>query len=394
MIKILFILMCLTISDASAEKISFSIGDGNATASVKAEEAKLYNFSDKLIEAATNCSVYHEDFTLANPELSNFGAMFGGAKFEVLVDINGTKDDKCEFDITQHIAGIGGQKYICAIDKKTQEELLEAMKSRSTEIVTQTFTTYSETDVMGNTGKLPVEQTVTDTIFNVTISKIFGNYCSIKEIKSTREEQEQSFYNMLKFSDKFIGSLKTCSPDKEEFTFVVMYDYAKIIGKKDQICHIQTSDFDIYAPNDMLSELTGFDKLYSLLEDKDNYQYKAFENYSLSSVLSFINNCKESPNNGLSTNSFMDAYKKITSISASHNDENCTLNIINKLEINGVQDDYSIVCNISDKNRDIILEKYSTLLNSDSNDNDEEIRKAGRTILASLVKSNLCQRVF
>lgn len=389
MLKLLFYTSLLAImsTNAKAQSYNISFDSSSTTSTYTSTKGTLYNFSKDLINAATNCTPYHEDFSNSNPNISNIGTIFGGTKYQVLIDIKGLKDNNCEFEITQNLKGLGGSKYICSITPETQAELLSAMKNRSTELVTETYTTYGTMTSEGITEKFPISQTETDTISKITIRKILAKNCEIEEITPTEEETIETQDNMLKFPNNFISSLNSCTPDKHDFSFFMFSTTIEIIGSKDQTCQVQTPEFNFYIPNNLISDITGLDKLYALSADNNIAKYRAFENYSHSSILLSIDKCE---GNGVSTETFGENNQITKSITGLKIDNTCTLKLTNILKTNDTKKDYSLTCKISENNRNKILSKYQHIL--DDKAKSEERLKAGKSILKSLIKHNLCSK--
>ena len=389
--KILFgiLLSCIVSYNVFADtSVNVEISGQNVQSSVEKDEVTLYNFSDSLLTAVQDCSPYQEDFTDTNPNLKSIGQIFGGADFEVLINIKGFDNEMCNFVITQKFSGIGGTENVCSVDKEILSQIVSAMKNRSTELITETFTTQSTiTDDGGNVlDTSEVNNTVTGSAFDIMLTKVMGNHCQIKELEPTQEEQEETQEQMLGFSEEFIDSLKTCTPNKEEKSMLFMTTEAEIVGKKEDLCHIQTSDFNFYIPKDKVAELTGFDKLYELVSDEKIAQYRIIKHYSLSSILPMIQKCsqKRYSSKGISTLEKMDKIKIEKSVTTQYDNGNCTLNIVNKLTVDNTLKDYSITCLISDENLNAITTNFAI------SGDDEENEQIGKQILDVLATNKLC----
>ncbi|MBE6452949.1 MAG: hypothetical protein E7012_05635 [Alphaproteobacteria bacterium] len=362
--------------------------DDNINTATTAKEVRLYNFSDELLTSATNCTPYKEDFTANNPKLKNIGNIFGGTDFQIIVEIKGFQDEMCHFVITQNMAGFGGTKNLCSIDKKTLSDIVKAMKDKSPTPITETFTTKiqitDENDKIFDTAE--VQNTVTGSAFDIMFSKVQGNYCQLEEIPPQQEESELAQEKITGFSDKFITSLKNCSPDKEHKNILFVSIEAEIIGKKDSLCHVRTPDFNFYLSEDQIINIKSFDDLYEFGNNEKIAKYRIIDNYDLTSVFPAIHDCqqKKSANQGqYTTNSFGNIQKE-KSVSAEYNDNKCILKLINKLTINEKITDYGLKCYVSNKNCDIIVSQYS------SKENSSDI---GKEILKALIKNKLCGKL-
>lgn len=388
--KILFlvtILSFISINTHAEISANISIEENRYKTTIKKDKVTLYNFSDALIDAASNCFPYQEDFTINNPSLKNLGKIFGNADFQVLIDIKGFNNDKCEFTVTQKFLGMNNTENNCSVDKEMQEQIIKAMKNKSTKLMTETFITKPKTmNIYGeiiNTGE--AENTMTDGIFNITLSKVLGNYCISKYVEPTEEEKKSAKEKMLQFSDNFISSLQSCSPNKEEISMMFLKLNAEIIGKKDYKCQLRTENFDFYIPKENLKEITDFEKLYSLVTDENIAKYRALENYSLSSIYKNIKDCGQNKiGRGHYSSSYGDIYKVEKSISSEFKNNECSLKILNKITIKDKTTNYSIQCDISDTEKNNIISLFAS-----EEDKDEYIR--GKNILKYLVKNKLCK---
>ena len=386
--KILFlilIILFIPISIYAQISIEYSLNETSVT--TKKEDAVLYNFSNDLLSATYKCTPYKEDFTKNNPHLSNLGKMFG-TDFQVHIDIKGIKNNKCEFTVTQKFLGFGGTEYICTIDEQAQNLIIDAMKSKSTELLTETFTT--KTMMMEENGDITdygeSKKTMTDTLFNITLSKILGNHCIIKEVIPSEEEKNIAEEKSFQFSNEFISALQTCSPYSDDKDNVVKFSDIKIIGNKNVYCHVRSENFDFFIPNEKLKEITNLKKLHDLIYDKNTAKYRVLENYSLSNIYKTIEDCNKKNNFSFSHNSsFEDYYNIDRSISVEYKNNECLLKILNKLTIKNEITDYSIECKISDEEYNKIITDYKP-----KNNNYYE---QGKNILKKLIKNKSCKLI-
>ena len=332
--------------------------------------------------------LYREDFTENNPDLKKIGDMFGSADFQVFIDIRGWNKGMCDFVITQKIVGFEGTQNVCSVDKEVLSEIVEAMKDRSKELKTETFFTKSQ--VVDENGKVldsyVVKNTVVGSSFDIVYSKVVGNYCEVKEVNPSIEEQEEIKEKTMDFSDKFKLSLKECLPDEERRNVLFLSFEAKIMGKKDDKCHIRTNDFDFYLSKEQVVEIGGFDELYKLINDKKSSRYRVFENYYLSEFFGAMKHCIEKSdfNSGVYEDGLFGDVKIKKSIEAKYVENKCVLRFMNRLMIENEAKDYSLKCVLSDKNRDVIISKYGL---------GRYDEKKAKTILVNLIKKKICKRV-
>ena len=381
----LFVGLCL--HNANAQTITLEMGKDTSVTS-KDNEVKLYNFSNELLNSVENCLLYREDFTENNPDLKKIGDMFGSADFQVFIDIRGWNKGMCDFVITQKIVGFEGTQNVCSVDKEVLSEIVEAMKDRSKELKTETFFTKSQ--VVDENGKVldsyVVKNTVVGSSFDIVYSKVVGNYCEVKEVNPSIEEQEEIKEKTMDFSDKFKLSLKECLPDEERRNVLFLSFEAKIMGKKDDKCHIRTNDFDFYLSKEQVVEIGGFDELYKLINDKKSSRYRVLENYYLSEFFGAMKHCSEKSdfNSGVYEDGLFGDVKIKKSIEAKYVENKCVLRFMNRLMIENEAKDYSLKCVLSDKNRDVIISKYGL---------GRYDEKKAKTILVNLIKKKICKRV-
>lgn len=367
-------LLCCLFWGHSVQSAEFQFSLDGDEMIQKASAVRLYNFSDKLIESAENCTPYLEDFTAQNPELRELGAVLGGLELQVMVDVQGQKDNKCLFSISQVLKGMGGTKYICSIDEEQRKELVRAMKSRSTELLTETYTSYmiSENQIENTVEKIPVETTMTDGLFNITMAKIMANSCDTEEYIPTEEEQQSAQDNFNKFSDYFKESLKMCTPDIEERTFFFISVKAEILGKKGDRCLVRYDAFDLLVSKEMADELSGFDDLDELIKKSDVAEYNKKSDYETVGLLFEIKNCYANQNNNLrgnflsknpTTKSFSSgSIKIIQGLSFEYKNSQCVVKLNNKVEIDNLVQDYGLSCLVKEDVWRNIQEKYADIL--------------------------------
>ena len=188
-------------SSANATSIQIDLSGTTASATTKTEEVKLYNFSPELINAAQSCSPYEENFNKNNPELNKSIPFLGKQKMDITINI-------------AEIPGMMTFLYDCAISPDLQKELVAAMQDRSTTPITETFTTYMTSSYNGETQKTPMQQTMTDSKFNVTWAKTIAESCETVEQEPTQEEQQALKDSFNNLSESFQTSLQNCQKDK------------------------------------------------------------------------------------------------------------------------------------------------------------------------------------
>lgn len=288
-IGLISIIFSTTVSAISGE-FSFSSDTDSQTMTMQNDEATLYNFSDNLVAAAENCQSYSENFTDFNPDLKEVGAIFGNTDFEILVDIKGLSEDLCKFDVTQKIMGSRIINH-CSVNTDERKEIIAAMLDRSKELITETFTSYAIIEEGNNTRRTPIQNTLTDTHFNIVFSKIMGNNCQQETQEPTEEEMEKMKKEFKSLSESFQQSLAKCNPDKETKLMIFFPITVEIVGKENNLCLIKYDDFDLHIPEDRITKITSLDDLDELLNNKNIATYNQKDTYDTSNLLDIIDNC-------------------------------------------------------------------------------------------------------
>lgn len=405
---LLFFVFLLFSNNAFALEADVSL---NGT-TVSYDSSNLFNFSDKLLEATENCLAYEEDFTENNPILQDLGKMMGGAGFSVKVKIFGEDNQLCHFSLGYGLGNLQTAKYDCNISKNQQIELLNAMKSRSTEEVSANYISYSSfINSEGTTDKLPVQNKVTGNLFDVTLAKILGENCVLEETEPSEEELSEFEQQINKFSDSFTASLKNCQPDEEEINMPFMNLSLKIVGKSQNICKLEFADFALALPLERISELNSFDSIDTLIKDKNIAEYKP--DFSTYNLLFALSDCAQYENYefGISTKSYGDVTVK-QSLSSSYKDGVCNLKFTNLLLSGEEEEDYSLYCNISYAESSKLLlpykeliEKYGQKITKDYQSDsgfsmsiegpvyNEPMQKAGENLFEDIKSQGLCKSV-
>ncbi len=405
---LLFFVFLLFSNNSFASETEVSL---NETA-VSYDSSNLFNFSDRLLEATENCLAYEEDFTGNNPTLQDLGKMLGNVGFSVKVKIFGEDNQLCHFSLGYGFGNLQTTKYDCNISKNQQLELLNAMKSRSTEEVSANYISYSSfTNSEGVTDKLPVQNKVTGNLFDVTLAKILGENCVLEATEPSEEELSELEQQINKFSDSFMASLKNCQPDEEKINMPFMNVSLKILGQSQNICKLEFADFSIALPLERVNELNSFESIYALIKDKNIAEYKP--DFSTYNLLFALSDCAqyESYEFGSSSKSYDDIKVK-QSLSSSYKDGVCNLKFTNLLQRGEEEEDYSLYCNISNAESSKLLlpykeliEKYGQKITKDYQSDsgfsmsiegpvyNEQTQKAGEKLFSSIKSQGLCKNI-
>lgn len=350
-------------SSANATSIQIDLSGTTASATTKTEEVKLYNFSPELINAAQSCSPYEENFNKNNPELNKSIPFLGKQKMDITINIAG-KDDKgnCKFNVTQKIPGIMTFLYDCAISPDLQKELVAAMQDRSTSPITETFTTYMTSTINGEIQKTPMQQTMTDSKFNVTWAKTIAESCETVEQEPTQEEQQALKDSFNNLSESFQTSLQNCQKDIEEKNLMMIKETIEIIGWESKKCHVKYRDFDLYIPQDKLSSIKTIPNITDLLTDENITHYTP--KFQTQGLVSRLKDCAslQSPYEGFSSSQKINDIEISNKMGMEKSDTECIITFENSLNLNNQKKTYLNTCRV---NLDIIPELTTLITEND-----------------------------
>lgn len=394
---------------ASALNLEIS-GDLENFSSVN-KEITLYNFSDSLLQAVKDCSPYAEDFAKNNPQMASLAGLFGGNDWKILIDIKGfNQDNLCHFTVSQNAGEFTLSEYDCLTSAEQTAELHKAMLDRSTQPVTETFTTYAEiSDGSGNFEKSPIETTMTDSLFNITWAKISADACTISHKEPDENSQKTFLDNYNKFSDSFVSDIQNCRPAEETKSMLFMSETVTVEGKEDELCKIGYSPFELRIPDEKLKEITSLEQIRTLAADMSYSRY--LPKYINSGLLFMLDKCARSKSpmsyQGMSqtqSNEFMQIYQNLKT---EYKDGKCTVTFGNKLTINNTEKDYSRTCVLQTEDVTSLLQPYKELLeqtrekttkNDDgsysfqSETSDDATEKADNTLEEKMQELNFCNK--
>lgn len=387
MMKKIFLLsiLCLTTFSAQAQNIQVSIENGKIKAS-SSSDVNLYNFSPNLLLAAETCNAYEENFIDNNPELAKIGAFLGNADFSIIVKIKGKNaDDKCAFSIQQKVKGMSNVIHECAVDDQTRQELVSAMKDRSTTPVTETYTTYSTmTQPDGTATQIPTQTTQTGSKFSITLAKVIASSCNTQEQEPTEEEKQDLADNILSFSPEFIANLKNCTPAEEKKSMMFFSETYKVLGQEGDVCHLQSNDFDYYVPQDKLAALNKITDFQELSQNKDIAYYRP--TYKIQGLVENLKNCSalqdNSTNNATETSS-VNNIEITRSQSAQKTSNGCRITLTNIVKIEGETQEFVQECDVPESAINYIKEQTKSYQNIPLSVDEE--------LYQSILGLNVCQ---
>lgn len=384
---------------------------GNITSTNK--QITLYNFSDSLLQAAQNCTPYSEDFAKNNPQMAGMAEIFGGNDWEVLIDIKGyNQDNLCHFTINHKVGTLHLSEYDCLISQEQLAELHKAMLDRSTQPITETFTTYVEiSEDNGNIiQKIPMEKTMTDSLFNVTWARINNAACTISSKEPDENSQKDFQDNYNKFSDSFIENLQNCQPAEETKSMLFMSETVTIQGMEDKLCKISYSPFELKLPTEKLQEITSLEQIKTLAANTTYSHY--IPEYIDEGLLFMLDKCSRSQTpesyKGISQTKSNEFIRLKQYQAFDFKDNKCSVTFGNKLSINNDEKDYSRTCILKPEDITSLLQPYQQLLeqnrekteqNPDGSYSfqaeitDDATREADKALQEKLFQSDFCSNV-
>lgn len=320
----------------------------------------LYNFSPDLMRAAADCRAYSEDFVAQNPDLQHLSNQFGGAKFKIDIDIKGISDDLCRFSVTTYLEGVGGTKTTCGLNGSEHLSLIKAMKDRSFQPITLTYTTINDKE-----NEPPVQTTLTAGHFDAVWTKLRNEVCHTSAIAATPQEIEQNRRKIDRLPSSLQSALQTCRPTVEKRHFMFIENNVTIIGPTGGKCHLLYNNFDIYLPQPEVANLKSYDDLNALLLNKSIAVYRDKDNIPTQNLLFATDFCRKHKfgQRRWSEPTSSDINLKIErGLAAKYTDNSCRIKLINSVRLPDKKLDYSLFCDIDKDILDMVLMSYENLL--------------------------------
>ena len=393
--------------------ISFSLTGGtNNTPHVvqKTNEPVLYDFSEQLTEAVEKCSPYRENFTERNPSLKNLGKIFGSS-FQIDIDIKGYENDLCSFSVTNSMGALGKMVHTCAITKEQQKEIVSAIKDKSKELVTETFSSVNKIkNEDGSTQESNQTTTITDTRFNIVYAKTMATACEMENVEPTQEDTEKLKAELNALPEEFLAALQNCSEQKAQRNILFFSQTAEIKGMKENKCEIVFDDFTLLLPSDISKTIKNWEDISNLSKDKTFSKFNYKTNYSYDGLMTLIGDCakseKCSASSGSSSSTVGNVTKKSGMTLIECTQEGCSFKLLNIISVDGQETDYSIICNIPKTELNKIADEYAPLIEkygkkSGINENggiwfqgaksNDETKSADKKIMLYIQRNRMCR---
>lgn len=362
-----------------------------------AQTAPLYHFTDGLLAATKNCTFYEEDFSATNPILKTITTFLGLDDITTIVRVKG-KNDKgfCDFSIVSRMDDIVVSEQVCSVSPEQQAEIYNAMTDKSTDQITETFTTYiTYSNADGTNEKKTVETTLTDTKMNIAWKKISENACEKKKIDLSEQDMERLQRKTFALPSAFIESLRVCRPDKAEKNVVFSTMTAEITGVKSGLCQIKMPPFEFSLNRKHVQKIETWMDFYSFAGDPATAKY--VPEYSTFGLFASMKACvfgDKTYEAGSESSSFGDV-KISKGLSSAFDNDVCTVTFKNTVEINGSMTDYSKVCKIP---KDELIKMLPVDPEKEKQDGfsislpfSAEERKQSDELYQTLGKQNLCR---
>ncbi len=169
-------------------------------------------------------------------------------------------------------------------------------------------------------------------------------------------------YNV--FSPQFMADLRQCRPASESgHTQYGEPAEITIVGPTADRCHLQYADFDLLMPDDLLGSIHGFDDLPPLLRNADIAHYKFKPEYVYDGLLYALTACAQKSDYFGTQDVAEKGYVRTTKgLSAEYFNHLCHVYLTSELDIDGIVNDYTVVCQVPDSALESIVENYADVL--------------------------------
>ena len=324
------------------------------------ENPVVYHFSDDLLKAAKNCTVYSEDFSKNNPELIKYEDIFGGALF-VYVNIKGKKEDKCIFDVNTQYGVLGRNFYHCQLSEEQHQNFIKVMDHGTSDLMTETYDSIiAIKDEKGNILKKEFQPTtLTSTRFNIEWLKILNQACDITQDSFSESEQLEQNFTLNELPFKFIASLKRCVPALATRHLLALDIKGWVKGE----CVIDSGDFMVSISPEMTKKIKTWDDMYDIIKNEKFSHYHYEKKDYVSGLLLAIQACADYEKNHEAVDLLSDEQIKINrGVISEYSDEICNVQLINQVSFGEDMRDYGKECRLYPLDVQGIIKRYSDLL--------------------------------
>ncbi len=336
-------------------------------------EAKLYDFSEELINAVENCSEYETEFSVKDTPYAHLGDFMGKMPSKSKFEIYYHDRNICRMRFRFIALGQGETRFNCRLNDEQRALIVQAMRDKSTEEYVITLPTEDERDCSGCSSAV----TFSGNLFDTTLAMIKPKACAELHIMPTKDEIEAARVYTKTFSPNFHEALKKCVPAKGEDANHYQILGVEILGKTDKNkCRIKFADFEMTADPQMFKSLATVEDLQrALLRKLDEAKYDYEAKYDSTGLLFGLDACRK--NGG-----FYDAGENIfmhgniqarNGLKAKRSREICEVVLKNTVEIADVfYRDYTMKCNVPVSQIDSLTAMYAHLLEENGAQSEED----------------------
>ena len=401
--KKFLILLCFGLASV-VQAAEFKTNLSSYSYMIAAEENPVqYHFSEDLIKAAENCTVYSEDFSKNNQELIKYQDMFGGPLF-VFVNIKGKKDNRCLVDVNAQYGVLGHNLYRCQLSDEERQNFVEVIKNKANETVTETYNSFMT--IKDETGRVlrkePQSVTLTSHRFNIEWLKMLNQSCDILQDSFSEAEQLEQNFTLNELPYKFLASLKRCVPASTSRHLLALEIKGWVKGE----CQIETDDFTVYLAPEMTKKIKTWDNVYEVIRNEKLSHYHYQKDDYVSGLLLAVKACGDHKENYETVSIMSDEYLKFRrGMISQYSDEVCQLELVNQVSFDGEMRDFGKDCRLYPLDIQGILKKYSELLEKYKTLQSQEEKNvaldtevgvdlivADKEIMAYLNEHNFCRR--
>ncbi|MBR6355590.1 MAG: hypothetical protein IKR92_01930 [Alphaproteobacteria bacterium] len=337
-------------------------------------EAKLYEFSEELINAVENCSEYATDFSVKETPYAHLGDFMGKMPSKSKFEIYYHDKDICRMRVRFIALGQGETRFNCRLNDKQRAQLVQAMRDKSTEEYVVTLPTEDEADCSGCSSAV----TFSGNLFDTTLAMLKPKVCAELHIMPTRDEIEAARVYNKQFSEDFRATLKKCIPAKRDEVTGNLLDGVEILGKVENSdkCRLKFAGFEMTADPNIFKSVTTIDDLQrTLLRQLDDAKYDYENKYDGTGMLFGLHECRKgSASYNAGENIFMHGNIQVRNgLNAKRSREICEVVLKNTVEIANVYyRDYSMKCNVPLSQIDSLTATYAHLLETAEKEVEEE----------------------
>lgn len=161
------------------------------------------------------------------------------------------------------------------------------------------------------------------------------------------------------FSPDFMADLRKCQPNYE----VKDNSVVRILGMNNGRCRLSYANFELNIPLSLLGNIHSFDDLQTLLKNRDIASYTYKPDYIYDGLIYALDACHHKKGYDGESDELTDEYATIQrGIYSEFANDTCTINLYNRLDVDGAITDYSVICTVPYKTVSHLEEYVSDLI--------------------------------